>query len=152
MSNKLLDLKYSTILRVALPMMVSGFIQSIVLITDTAFVSRYSIHAFDAVGNGGLAYITFYMVLLGMSDGAQIIMARRIGESDGKQVGRILNATWIVLFVMAILLFTLLYFFVPDWIAFLSNNKEIGRLQGVFIRHRSYALFFGVVTLGLQAY
>ena len=76
----MLELRYKTILAVALPMMISGFIQSIVLITDAAFISRYSTEAFDAVGNGGLIYITMYMCLLGMGDGAQIIIARRIGE------------------------------------------------------------------------
>jgi len=49
----MLDFRYKTLLGVALPMMVSGFIQSIVLITDASFISRYSTEAFDALGNGG---------------------------------------------------------------------------------------------------
>jgi Na+-driven multidrug efflux pump len=36
----MLDLRYKTILAVALPMMVSGFIQSIVLLTDASFIAR----------------------------------------------------------------------------------------------------------------
>ena len=78
----MLDLKYKTILRVAVPLMVSSFIQSIVLITDASFISRYSTLAFDAVGNGGLIYVTMYMALAGMGDGAQIIIARRIGQEN----------------------------------------------------------------------
>ena len=62
----MLDLKYKTILSVALPLMVSSFIQSIVLLTDTAFLSRYSTVAFDAAGNGGLIYVTMFMALAGM--------------------------------------------------------------------------------------
>lgn len=53
----MLDIRYRTILGVALPLMVSSFIQSIVLITDSAFISRFDTLAFDAVGNGGLIYI-----------------------------------------------------------------------------------------------
>jgi Na+-driven multidrug efflux pump len=56
----MLDYRYRTILTVALPLMFSSFIQSIVLITDAAFISRYDVQAFDAVGNGGLVYITFF--------------------------------------------------------------------------------------------
>lgn len=152
MSNKILDLKYRTIAKIALPMMISGFIQSVVLITDTAFVSRYSIQAFDAVGNGGMAYITLYMMLVGLSDGAQIIMARRIGEGHKLQIGRLLNATWLLLALLSAILFVILFYFLPDWISAYSKSAEISRLQGEFIRHRSYALFFSMITLGLQAY
>ena len=44
----MLDLRYKTILTVALPLMVSSFIQAVVLLTDTAFLSRYSTLSFDA--------------------------------------------------------------------------------------------------------
>jgi MATE family multidrug resistance protein len=152
MSSSLLPITYRSILGVALPMMVSGFIQSIVLITDSAFISRYSVEGFDAVGNAGLAYITFYMMLLGMSDGAQILMARRIGESREDQLGRILNATWVILGVLAVIFFTILTLFIPSWISAYSRNQEVASLQGEFIRHRSFALFFCMITLGFQAF
>ena len=152
MSSNLLPLTYKSILSVALPMMVSGFIQSIVLITDSAFISRYSIEGFDAVGNAGLAYITFYMMLLGMSDGAQILMARRIGESRSDQLGRILNATWIILGILAVIFFVVLTLYIPSWISSYSRNQEVARLQGEFLQHRSFALFFCMITLGFQAF
>jgi len=47
----MLALNYKTILGVALPMMVTGFIQSIVLLTDASLIARYSTEAFAAVGN-----------------------------------------------------------------------------------------------------
>lgn len=152
MSNNVLPLSYRSILGVALPMMVSGFIQSIVLITDSALISRYSIAGFDAVGNAGLAYITFFMMLLGMSDGAQILMARRIGETRSDQLGRILNATWLSLGVLALLFFIILTVFIPSWINSYSGNQEIATLQGEYLHHRSYALFFTMITLGFQAF
>jgi len=152
MSSNLLPLSYKSILSVALPMMVSGFIQSIVLITDSAFISRYSIEGFDAVGNAGLAYITFYMMMLGMSDGAQILMARRIGESRSDQLGRILNATWIILGILAVIFFVVLTLYIPSWISSYSRNQEVARLQGEFLQHRSFALFFCMITLGFQSF
>ncbi|MFZ9581692.1 MAG: MATE family efflux transporter [Crocinitomicaceae bacterium] len=152
MSNSVLPLHYRSILGVALPMMVSGFIQSIVLITDSAFISRYSVEGFDAVGNAGLAYITFYMMLLGMSDGAQILMARRIGESRNDQLGRILNATWFVLGVLALLFFLVLTFVIPDLIEWYSKNKNVAMLQGQYLSYRSFALFFSMISLGFQSF
>ncbi len=78
----MLSLNYRTILAVAIPLMGSTFIQSIVLLTDSSFLSRYDTLAFGAAGNGGLIYITLLMVLVGLNEGTQILMARRIGESQ----------------------------------------------------------------------
>jgi Na+-driven multidrug efflux pump len=104
----MLSLNYKSILGVALPMMVSGFIQSIVLITDASFISRYSTEAFDAVGNAGLLYVTIYMCLVGMGDGAQIIIARRIGEDRKSAIGRVFGTSFLTNFTLALLFFGVL--------------------------------------------
>jgi putative MATE family efflux protein len=147
----MLDFKYKTLLGVALPMMVSGFIQSIVLITDASFISRYSTDAFDALGNGGLIYITLYMMLVGMSDGSQIIIARRIGENRIDAIGRIFGTTVFTLLMIGTILFLVLRFLIPDWIISYSANKNIASLQGEFLNIRSFSLFFAVITLSIQA-
>ena len=147
----MLDFRYKTLLGVALPMMVSGFIQSIVLITDASFISRYSTDAFDALGNGGLIYITLYMMLVGMSDGSQIIIARRIGENRIDAIGRIFGTTVFTLLMIGTILFLVLHFLIPDWIISYSANKNIASLQGEFLHIRSFSLFFAVITLSIQA-
>ena len=147
----MLDFRYKTLLGVALPMMVSGFIQSIVLITDASFISRYSTDAFDALGNGGLIYITLYIMLVGMSDGSQIIIARRIGENRIDAIGRIFGTTVFTLLMIGTILFLVLHFLIPDWIISYSANKNIASLQGEFLNIRSFSLFFAVITLSIQA-
>ena len=147
----MLDFRYKTLLGVALPMMVSGFIQAIVLITDASFISRYSTDAFDALGNGGLIYITMYMMVVGMSDGSQIIIARRIGENRIDAIGRIFGTTVFTLLMIGTMLFLVLHFLIPDWIMSYSANKNIASLQGEFLNIRSFSLFFAVITLSIQA-
>ena len=147
----MLDLRYKTILAVALPMMVSGFIQSIVLLTDASFIARYSTEAFDAVGNGGLLYVTMYMTLLGMGDGAQIIIARRIGEERSDAIGRIFGTSLLTHFLLAIILFAVLYWIMPGAVLGYSKNQEIAGLQGDYVQIRSFALFFAMITISIQA-
>ena len=147
----MLDLRYKTILAVALPMMVSGFIQSIVLLTDASFIARYSTEAFDAVGNGGLLYVTMYMALLGMGDGAQIIIARRIGEERPDAIGRIFGTSLFTHFLLAIILFAVLYWIMPGAVLGYSKNQEIASLQGEYVQIRSFALFFAMITISIQA-
>ena len=148
----MLDLKYKTILRVAVPLMVSSFIQSIVLITDASFISRYSTLAFDAVGNGGLIYVTMYMALAGMGDGAQIIIARRIGQENTNAIGRIFGTSILTHFIIAFFLFAILQFLMPSFLNFYSRNQELSGLQGDYIQIRSFALFFAMITLSIQAF
>jgi putative MATE family efflux protein len=147
-----LDYKYSTILKVALPMMFSGFIQSVVLITDASFISRYSTIAFDAVGNAGLIYITFYMLIVGVGDGAQIIMARRIGENKHDMLSRVFSAGLFFQLMFSGLLFLFMFFLIPDWITTYSLNQNIATLQGDYIGIRSMAIFPACLFLMMQAY
>jgi putative MATE family efflux protein len=148
----MLNLSYKTILSVAMPLMVSSFIQSIILITDASFISRYSTLAFDAVGNGGLIYVTVYMALVGMGDGAQILIARRIGENNLKSIGKIFGSSLLSNLLIAITLFAFLQFVIPNWLNDYSKNLELSKLQGQYIQIRSYALFFAMISLSINAF
>ncbi len=147
-----LDTSYKTILSVAVPLMVSSFIQSIVLITDAAFVSRYSTMAFDAVGNGGLIYVTLFMALAGMGDGAQIILARRIGQKNTSAIGRIVGTSFLIHFLLAAIFFLISQFILPGMLMSFVKDKMLGTMQCEFIQIRSYALFFAMIQLTLQAF
>lgn len=148
----MLDLRYSTILRVAIPLMFASFIQSVVLLTDAAFLSRYSTLAFDANGNAGLVYITFFMAMFGMSDGSQILIARRIGENKLHEIGRIFQTNVFVLFCLAILFFGIIQLVVPIYLPQFNENQELVQAQIDFLSIRSFALFFAIITLSIESY
>jgi putative MATE family efflux protein len=132
--------------------MVSSFIQSIVLLTDTAFLSRYSTEAFDAAGNGGLIYVTMFMALAGMGDGAQILIARRIGQKNIGAVGRIFGTSILTHFILALLLFLFLQMIIPDLLQGYSKHKDLATEQNKFISIRSFSLFFAMISLSIQAF
>ncbi len=148
----MLSLKYKTILSVAVPLMVSSFIQSIVFLTDAAFLSRHSTLAFDASGNGGLLYVTVFMALSGMSDGVQILIARRIGQQRQDAIGRIFGTSVFTLFLLATSLFLVLHFVMPGLLESYSKDKELARAQNDFLNIRSFSLFFAIITLSVQAF
>lgn len=148
----MLDLKYSTILRVAIPLMFASFIQSVVLLTDAAFLSRYSTLAFDANGNAGLLYVTFFSSMFGMSDGSQILMARRIGEDKLGKIGSIFRSNVFVLGCLAIVFFGVIQLAGPVVLPMINNSSELAEAQMSFLRIRSFALFFAIVTLSIESY
>ncbi len=148
----MLDTRYKTIFLVALPLMGASFIQSLVLITDAAFLSRFSTLAFDASGNAGLIYITLFVALQGIGDGSQIIQARRIGAKKMHELGTILGTTLWTNAILAILLFTGIQLFMSDALISYSKHQDIALAQGSYIQIRSYALFFTVFTLSANAF
>ena len=148
----MLDLRYKTILTVALPLMVSSFIQAVVLLTDTAFLSRYSTLSFDAAGNAGLIYVTMFMALIGMGDGAQILIARRIGQKNIDAIGRIFGTSIIVHLLLAGILFIFLQLAIPTMLQSYSKYQDLALAQIDFISIRSFALFFAMISLPIQAF
>src|SRR3989338_5981003 len=139
----MLDIRYSSILRVALPLMLSGFIQSIISITDAAFLGHYSTLAYDASGSAGLWYITLYMVFIGLSDGAQIVMAQRIGEDKPIGVAAAFQSNFVLLLIAAVLLTVFLHYMV--------TNKELANAELSFLEIRSYSFWAATIGLTVQA-
>jgi MATE family multidrug resistance protein len=148
----MLDYKYSTILKVALPLMVSSFIQSIVFLTDAAFLGRYDTLSYDASGNAGLIYVTVFLALSGMGDGSQILIARRIGQKRLDTIGRIFGTSIITHFLLALLLFAFIQYVMPSLLYHYSKHKDLANAQISFLSYRSYALFFAMITLSIQAF
>ncbi len=148
----MLSIRYKSILGVALPLMVSTFIQSVVLLTDAAFLSRYSTLAFDASGNAGLIFITLYMTMLGLSDGSQILIARRIGQKKPELIGRIFGTSILSQAVLGLSLFFIIQLFFEAFVLSYSKFPDIAEAQNQYISIRSYSLTFAMISLPIQAF
>lgn len=148
----MLDLRYRSILAVAIPLMASSFIQSVVLLTDSSFLSRYSTLDFDASGNAGLLYVTMFITLVGINDGAQILMARRIGQQKEQRLAKIFGSTIVINLILAFILFGIIQLFIPVALSSYSENLVLAAKQSEFISIRSFGLFFAMITLAINAY
>ncbi len=148
----ILDFSYKRILTVALPLMLSSFIQSIVLLTDASFLARESHIAFDAAGNAGLLYVTAYFSLAGLGDGIQVLMARRVGQGENHRILPLLLNGFKTLLFFALILFCLLKFAFPSLIYGYSLNKELALAQIEFLNYRTYGLGFASIILIIQAF
>ncbi|AEA45556.1 MATE family efflux transporter [Fluviicola taffensis] len=147
----MLDIRYSSILKMALPMMLSGFIQSVISITDAAFLSRYSTLAYDASGSAGLWYITLYMVFMGLGDGAQIAMAQKVGEKNSKGFVAVFQSNFIILVIAAALLTLLVQLCMPTLMGYMVTNHELAHAEQSFLEIRSYSFWAATITISIQA-
>ena len=147
----MLDIRYKSILTVALPMMLSGFIQSVISITDAAFLSRFSKLAYDASGSAGLWYITMYMVFIGLGDGAQIAMAQKVGEKNERGFAAVFQSNFAILFIAAIVLTLLVQLGMPALMNYLVTNSELAKAEQSFLEIRSYSFWAATITISIQA-
>lgn len=147
-----LSFSYLQILKVAVPLMLGTFVQSIVMITDSAFLSRYSAISFDASGNAGLIYVTLFMGLIGLGDATQVIIARRVGQGLKKQVNSIFQSSIFLLACFAILFFALTQTFIGDLIMSYSKNKLLAQEQIDFLRFRSFGFIFGLLMIAINSF
>ena len=150
--EKTLNIDYRSIMTVAFPLIIGNFIQSLVLITDMAFLSHLGELEYDAVGNAGLIYITFFMIAIGFGDAMQIVMARFIGNSQIKNVSQTFQSGILSMMALATLFFLVMQFVIPDWLENYAHNPEIGRLQNEFLGVRSYSIFISLMAYALMAF
>jgi putative MATE family efflux protein len=147
----MLDISYKNILKVALPMMLSGFIQSIISITDAGYLGHYSQLAFEAAGGASMWYITLYMLFVGLNDGSQILMARKIGEKDTKGFISIFQNNTLLLLFVAILVTTVVFLIMPSVMDAMVKNPELRDAEQRFLEIRSFGYWPTIVTLSIQA-
>jgi putative MATE family efflux protein len=132
--------------------MLGTFIQSIVMITDASFLSRYSTVSFDASGNAGLIYVTLFMGLAGLGDAGQIVMARRIGQNLKEKINGFLQSNFLTLLFFATLFYFIVQFLVPDMLLSYSKHEEIATEQISFLSIRSLGFFVATLLLSLNAF
>ena len=148
----MLSIKYSALLKVAIPLMAGSFIQSLVMITDASILSRYSTLSFDASGNAGLLYVTLFMGLAGFGDAAQIIMARRAGANEKSKINGLVQSSLFINILLSCVFFTVITFVVPQALQSYSLNKELANEQLAFLNIRSVGFFIAAIMLTLNAF
>lgn len=140
-------ISYKNISKVALPIIISGLSINIVNITDTIFLSNLSEVALGAAGNAGILYYTFVLIGAGFAVGSQIIIGRRNGEKNFHKIGSLVLQTGYFMLAMSIIFFFLLRFGGPFFLKNLVTSEEVYVLINEYLFHRSWGIFFTLITL-----
>lgn len=135
-----------------LPISLGYFVQFIVAFTDNFFSARIDGNAMSAAAFVGLLYITLVMIGIGLSNAAQILVARRKGEQRYEEVGAIVgNALWIAI-ATAFVQFALLFFVFPPLMKVWLSSANVQEYMMQFIFYRAFGFFFYTPTLVLNSF
>lgn len=146
------EFTYKRILLITFPLMIGTFVQAIVTITDAIFVSNLGQIAIGAVGNGSLVHASVFMLARGLSDGAQIDIARKNGEGNFSGIGKIVWNTQFYQLIMALLLIAIIIPLSPYIIDGFSKSKDLGIAMKDFVNIRVMGLLFAAQYLALVAF
>jgi putative MATE family efflux protein len=121
-------------------------------VTDTAFLGRVGEVELGASAIAGLFYISIFMLGFGFGIGGQILIARRNGERNYSDIGRITDNSLYFLFGLGLLLFILVKFFSPVILRPLIASDDIYRASIDFLQFRIYGIFFAFGNVLLRAF
>ncbi len=142
---------YQNLFRIGAPIMLFNFVQSAIGFTDTIFLGRVSIVDFSACGIMSIYYLIFVMIGFGISRGAQILIARRVGEQRYDEVGKITDHLFILEMVTALGLFIFLHLTSSFIIPWFIQSEEILTAGWEYLRYRSFGIFFSLFAFVLLA-
>lgn len=143
---------YRKIWNISYPIILSLIAQNAVNVTDTAFLGRVGEVELGASAIGGLFYISLFMLGFGFSIGGQILIARKNGEKNFHEIGRITDNSLYFLMGMALILFTVIFFLAPVILKPLISSPEIYSASTDFLQYRIYGIFFAYGNVLLRSF
>jgi len=148
----MLNLSTKSILKMTVPIMLGTFIQNIVLITDSILVYGLGEIKFDAANNAGLLYVCFFMLLRGLGDGTQILVAKEYGLKNHKGIKEILTNSFVLQLGIGILIFLFIYVFKTSFLNFVVQSNIIRPEMSSFLDYRSIGIFFSGIQITIISF
>jgi len=146
------SVKYKEIWKIAYPIILGSIVQNIISVTDTAFLGRVGEIELGAAAIGGVFYLTIIMLGFGFSIGSQIIVARRFGENNNKQVGVVIEHSHYFLIVLAILIIAVMQWAMHPIFDAVLESEDIKSASVSYFQYRVFGLFFAFINFGFRAF
>jgi len=146
------SVKYKEIWKIAYPIILGSIVQNIISVTDTAFLGRVGEIELGAAAIGGVFYLTIIMLGFGFSIGSQIIVARRFGENNNKQVGVVIEHSHYFLIILAILIIAVMQWAMHPIFDAVLESEDIKSASVSYFQYRVFGLFFAFINFGFRAF
>ena len=143
---------YRNIWDISYPIIISLIAQNLINVIDTAFLGRVGEVELGASAIAGLFYISLFMLGFGFGTGAQILMARRNGEGNYRDIGKIFNNSIYFLLALALALFFLIKVYSPVFLKTFVSSPAIYAATHEFLRFRIYGIFFAFMNVIFRAF
>ena len=143
---------YRSIWRISGPIIIGLIAQNLMVVIDTAFLGRLGEVTLGAAAIGGIFYLCLVMLGSGFSIGSQIIIGRRNGSQNLKQIGPVFDHTVYFMIGLASFLFLVLTFAAPSFLEWFLKSDAVLEESLIFLKHRRFGFLFGFLVLAFNAF
>ena len=138
--------------KIAYPCLVSLVMEQLIGMTDTAFLGRVGEVELGASAIAAVYYMVIFMMGFGFSAGAQIIMARRNGEQNYREVGSVFYHGLYFLMGFAVVMFALSKAVSPLLLEHIIDDPAICAAAESYIDWRIFGFFFSFAAAMFRAF
>lgn len=136
----LLKASYKQILIIALPLIIGNLAWTSNGVFDTIFVGKLGNTQLEAIGFASVFYSVLFMMGFSFTRGTQLLIARRLGEMNRREVGNILDNTLITLTAVATLLFILIRLNLHSILGLMLDSEPVVNACEEFLSYRMWGL------------
>ena len=126
--------------------------QNLIQVTDTAFLGRVGDVDLGASAIAGIFYIVLFTLAFGFSTGAQIIIGRRNGEKNYRQIGEIVLYGMLFLFFIAFGLFFVVRLFSRPALSAVLSSSAVVEASLTYLNWRIWGIFFASINVMFRAF
>ena len=137
---------------ITFPLLVSLLMEHLINMTDTAFLGRVGEVELGASALAGVYYMAIYMLAFGFSIGAQILIGRRNGEGNYKDIGPIFIQGVLFLLGLATLMFTVSRIYTPSVLRSVIDSEQVYVATNDYMKWRIFGFFFSFVAVMFRAF
>ena len=120
--------------------------------TDTAFLGRVGEVELGASAIAGVFYMVIFMAAFGFSIGAQILIARRNGEKQYREIGDLFYQGIYFQIGLAAVMFLLSYFLSPMILKRIVSSEHIYEAAISYLNWRVFGAFFSFSAVIFRAF
>lgn len=140
------------ILKIAFPVLASLLMEHLIGLTDTAYLGRVGKVELGASALAGVFYLLVYMLGFGFSVGVQVMIARRNGEGNYKEIGGIFMQGVSFLLLLALVLCLSSIYFSPYILGMLIESDAVYQATLSYLNWRVLGFFFSFIAVMYRAF
>ncbi|WP_373726774.1 MATE family efflux transporter, partial [Bacteroides heparinolyticus] len=143
---------YKQIWLIAYPILISLLMEQMIGMTDTAFLGRVGEVELGASAIAGIFYLVIFMLAFGFSIGTQILMARRNGEGQYKEIGNLFYQGIYFQVGLAAVIFLLSYCCSPLILKRIVASEQIYEAAADYLHWRVFGALFSFSAVIFRAF
>lgn len=145
-------ISYKMIWNIAYSIILGNLAQTVITLTDTAFLGRLGEVELGASAMSGIYYLFFTTLSWGFAIGVQIIVARRFGEESYGKIGTILLHGLVFIVFFAALLFSIIIYVSPVFLGKVITSPNIYEVSMEYVSYRAYGIFFASINFMYRSF